>query len=59
MPFIYKLFISKKPICQKKIVNKMSIFKFQTSNFAITRSADDVPWTLNIKRDKRDPFLIF
>jgi hypothetical protein len=54
MPFIYKSFISKKPICKKK--DRKQNVDIQASNFAITRSADDVPWTLNVKRE---PFLIF
>ena len=56
---IWFFYIKKKQSAKKeKIVNKMSIFKLQTSP-SLNRSADDVPWTLNIKRDKRDPFLIF
>ena len=49
MLFTYlQILMSKKPICKKERKQNVDI---QTSNFAITRSADDVPWTLIVKRE--------
>ena len=51
MPFIYKFLCQRNQSAKKDCKQNVDI---QTSNFAITRSADDVPWTF--KNVKREPF---
>ena len=51
---VNKLFFIKKANLEKELYRQN--VDIQTSKFTITKSADDVPWTLNVKRE---PFLIF